>query len=60
MSSKELLERIIEDIEDTIYDYKDDIKRTDSRLTRSDRISRIDELKNWKQSLQDLLLEMED
>ena len=60
MSSKELLERIIEDIEDTIDDYNDDIKRTDSRLTRSDRISRIDELKNWKQSLQDLLLEVEE
>lgn len=60
MSSKELLERIIEDIEDTIDDYKDDIKRTDSRLTRSDRISRIDELKNWKQSLKDLLLEVEE
>lgn len=59
-TKRQLLENLISDVEDTIDDYEDDIKRGASRLESYDRKIRIDELKQWKKSLKIILSELED
>lgn len=54
MSDLELLDLLIGDIKDRIYDLKDDIRRTDSRLVKQNLTIRIDELANWLQHLIDM------
>lgn len=54
MSDLELLDLLIGDIKDRIYDLKDDIRRTDSRLVKQNLTIRIDELTNWLQHLIDM------
>lgn len=60
MTNQELLKNIIDDLEDTIDDYENDIKRGASRLESYDRKIRIDELKQWKKSLKIILSELEE
>ena len=51
MTVTDLLDGLIYDIKDTISDYRDDIRRTNSRLEKQDREIRIDELKSWVKTL---------
>lgn len=59
MTVIELLDGLIEDLNDYIKDYKDDIKRTNSRLEKQDREIRIDELKQWRETLRIIRSEQE-
>lgn len=59
MSVIELLDGLISDLTDTIDDYRDDIRRTDSRLEKQDREIRIDELKQWRNTLRIIRTEQE-
>lgn len=60
MDKAELLQNLIDDLEDTIDDYKDDRDRTDSKLKKYECGIRIDELRRFKRSLEQLLEECED
>ena len=60
MTAVELLESLIDDLEDTIQDYKDTISRTHSRLLPHNLQIRIDELKQWQRSLIELLEEQKE
>ena len=51
MTVIELLDNLISDLDDAILDYRDDIRRTKSRLEKQDREIRIDELKSWRRTL---------
>ena len=59
MTVIELLDGLISDLDDYIADYKDDIRRTSSRLEKQDREIRIDELKQWKKTLRIIRAEQE-
>ena len=59
MTVIELLDGLIEDLTDSITEYKDDIRRTTSRLEKQDREIRIDELKQWRETLQIIRSEQE-
>lgn len=59
-TTRSYLEGLIEDLKDSIDDYKDTMKRTDSRIERYEYRIRCDELKRWKKSLEILLEELED
>jgi len=51
MTTIELLDGLIEDLTDCIKDYRDDILRTNSRLEEYNKKIRIDELKQWRETL---------
>ena len=59
MTVIELLDGLIYDLDDCILDYRDDIKRTNSRLEKQDREIRIDELKSWRRTLSIIKAEQE-
>jgi hypothetical protein len=59
MTTIELLDGLISDLNDYISDYRDDIRRTSSRLEKQDREIRIDELKKWKETLRIIREEQE-
>lgn len=59
MTVIELLDGLISDLDDSIADYEDDIRRTSSRLEKQNREIRIDELKQWKKTLRIIRAEQE-
>ena len=59
MTVIELLDGLIYDLDDCSVDYRDDIKRTNSRLEKQDREIRIDELKSWRRTLSIIKAEQE-
>lgn len=59
MTVIELLDGLISDLTDYIEDYRDDIRRTDSRLEKQDREIRIDELRQWRKTLRIIRSEQE-
>ena len=54
MSNLDLLDDIVLEIKDRIYDLKDDIQRTNSRLEKQGCSIRIDELNQWVKRLSEL------
>ena len=60
MDKVELLQNLILDLKDSIDDYKDDRDRTDSKVKTYEYGIRIDELRRWKRSLEELLEECKD
>ena len=54
MSVIELLDNLIMDMTDYIDDYRDTVRRTDSRLTKQEYNIRIDELKSWRKMLKEI------
>ena len=59
MTVIELLDGLISDLDDSIADYEDDIRRTSRRLEKQNREIRIDELKQWKKTLRIIRAEQE-
>lgn len=59
MTVIELLDCLISDLTDEIEDYRNDIRRTNSRLEKQDREIRIDELRQWRKSLRIIRSEQE-
>lgn len=59
MTVIELLDDLIADLTDYIEDYRDDIRRTNSRLEKQDREIRIDELRQWRKTLRIIRSEQE-
>lgn len=59
MTVTELLDSLISDLTDYIEDYRDDIRRTNSRLEKQDREIRIDELRQWRKTLRIIRSEQE-
>ena len=59
MTVIELLADLILDLDDTIAEYKHDIKLTDSRLRKQELEIRIDELKSWRTILRIIKSEQE-
>ena len=59
MTVIDLLDSLISDLTDYIEDYRDDIRRTDSRLEKQDREIRIDELRQWRKMLRIIRSEQE-
>lgn len=59
MTVIELLDDLIADIKDRIDDYEYDIRITDSRLEKQNREIRIDELKQWRNTLRIIRSEQE-
>ena len=60
MSAREVIENIIEDMKDTIDDYRDSEARSKSKLEAYNYRIRLTEVKRWKRSMEELLLELED
>lgn len=60
MSTKEVLEGLIDDLEDSIDDYNDTIAHAGSKLVSYEYTIRCSELKRWKRSLKELIEELED
>lgn len=59
-SIKELLESIIEDLSDTIYDYGDSMTRSKSRIDQYEYRIRREELLRVRAGFRELLEELED
>lgn len=59
MTVIELLDDLIANLTDNIDDYRDDIRRTNSRLEKQDREIRIDEMKKWRETLRIIRSEQE-
>lgn len=51
MTVVELLDGLISDLTDTIDDYEDDIRRTDSRVEKYEKRIRADELRECRKVL---------
>ncbi len=57
MTTIELIDRMVDDMNDSIDDYNDSIRRSFSTVEKYELRAKVDELRRWKRFLSDIRLE---